>query len=419
MHQMTPTAVSDLDRLVDASIGRYTAFLQQLLTIPTPRMCEHEAVRFVGKAFAAAGLEPEYFEGEGIGEPTPHGLPLNLFAARPGAGGGRSLLLEAHMDTVPPGDESRWEGGPWSGRIEGGRIYARGAHDDRVGVAMLWMTADLLKQLGVVTAGDLYFLVTTEEEYSAGGMRAYLKRPGRVRPDAHLAVDGNQAHYAIVGHAAALTFEIRIPGGWGSLFHRKPEAETNPIELAAKLLGSLHDFESEVRRRLAALEPDPRWPAPFVAATQIQSRGWFSNVPEECSISGFANLFPPMTIPEYRELLEQWVGKWSRDFNWLRSRPPVIEWGPLEVPFLLTPETSDFYRALADCHQKSFGAPLRPRHMGGWGDMRLLGCPNLIFYGPGGGGGDHNYNEYFELADLAPMLKTLASLALEWSGTRP
>jgi acetylornithine deacetylase/succinyl-diaminopimelate desuccinylase-like protein len=48
--------------------------------------------------------------------------------------------------------------------------------------------------------------------------------------------------------------------------------------------------------------------------------------------------------------------------------------------------------------------------------MRLLGCPNLIFYGPGGGGNDHNYNEYFKLADLAPMLKTLVSLVLRWCG---
>src|SRR5262249_11761968 len=127
----------ELGQKVDASLDRYTAFLQQLLHIPTPRMQEHAAVRFLGAAFAEAGLKPDYFEGEGIGEATPNGPPLNFFARSEGAGGGRSLMLEAHIDTVPPGNEAEWNGGPWSGRIENGRIYARGAHDDRVGTAML------------------------------------------------------------------------------------------------------------------------------------------------------------------------------------------------------------------------------------------------------------------------------------------
>src|SRR5438477_11856170 len=74
---------------VDDSIERYTLFLQQLLQIPTPRMQEHACVRFLGSALAEAGLEPKYFEGDGIGEPTPDGPPLNLFACQKGSGGGR------------------------------------------------------------------------------------------------------------------------------------------------------------------------------------------------------------------------------------------------------------------------------------------------------------------------------------------
>ena len=86
-------------------------------------MREHEAVRFLGRALQNAGVTVDYFEGEGLGEPTPDGPPLNLIGRRKSSGGGKSLLLQGHMDTVPPGDESRWTHGPWSGQIENGRRH--------------------------------------------------------------------------------------------------------------------------------------------------------------------------------------------------------------------------------------------------------------------------------------------------------
>ena len=290
-------------------------------------------MRFLGAAMAEAGLEPEYFDGAGIGEPTPDGPPLNLFACQKGSGGGRSLLLEAHMDTVPPGNEAVWIEGPWSGRIEGGRIYGRGAHDDRIGTAMMWMIADLMRQLGVVPRGDLYYLVTTEEEFSDGGMQAYARRPDRVRPDAHLALDGNQTHWCMAGHAGALTFQIRMEGAWGSLFYRNREQETNPIELTSLLIGKLREFEAEVRRRTRALNVDPKWPEPMVAVTEVRSQGWFSNTPEQCTLRGFGNVMPPMQLGEYKNLMEQFLGEFAAAASLASRASPVSYLGSGRSPF--------------------------------------------------------------------------------------
>lgn len=406
-------------RKVDASLDAYTRFLQQLLQIPAGRMREHASLRFLAAAMQKSGLKPVLFEGEGIGEPTPDGLPINLFACCRGNGGGKSLMLEAHMDTPPTGKEERWVGGPWSGRIEGGRIYGRGAHDDRVGTAMMWMVADVIHQLNVSLAGDLYFLVTTEEEFSSGGMRAYLKSPYRVQPDAHLALDGNRTPYCIAGHAGALSFEIRIPGVWDSVFYRSAEQETNAIKLGSELVGRIDVFEAEVRRRTRALGVDPKWPDPIVVITNVSCRGWFSNNPEEFVLRGFANVMPPMTLVEYKPLLQQFVHEFAQQHPWLRTHPPSVKWGPVQIPSMETSLESEFYRALANCHAKYFESALVPRYIGGWGDMVLLGCTNLIFYGPGGGGGDHSYEEFFELADLGPMLKTVGALICRWNGIRP
>ena len=403
-----------LEDVLESSLERYVDFLVQLLQIPNERMREHDSVRLVGRALEAQGCAVEFFEGEGLGEPTPGGPPLNCIAHRKGGGGGRSLLLQAHMDTVPPGERQRWRDSPWSGTIREGRVYGRGAHDDRVGAAMLWMVADLLQQLDVTTAGDLHFLVTTEEEFSCGGMRSYLKQPKSVQPDGHLLVDGNRANRCITGHPGVLNFTIRIEGPFGSAQGSAHEA--NPVELMGRLIESLGTLEQQVRDLLKALHIDPRWPPAVIVATEIQSAGWISNVPETCVLRGFCSVPPPLTLGEYRRLFGQHLHAEAETVAWLKQHPPELHWGPLELPAMITDESTDFFRLLAQAHQQGFGTPLVSRWIGGWGDMVLLGCANAIFYGPGGGGGDHGYDEYYELKDLSPMLKSLVNFVLAWCG---
>ena len=318
-------ALTDLDAQLKRSLERYVGFLQQLLRILTERMYEHKAVRFFAQALGEAGCEVEVFESGGIGEPTPEGLPLNVvFARRKGAGGGNSLLLGAHLDTVPTGDPRKWTHGPWSAEIQEGRIYARGAHDDRSGAAILYMVVDLLNQLSLRTAGDLGLLVTTEEEFSTGGMKAYLKRPGRMHPDAYLMVDGNRANSSIVAHGGALSFQIGIPGPFGTAQLHSVVHDPNPIEWMSLVIRELRGFESRVREKLRARGADPRWPAPIVAITEIQSRGWISNVPEECVARGYGNVFPPLSLEECKQDFESFVKSLSGDCAWLQAHPPAI-----------------------------------------------------------------------------------------------
>ena len=366
-----------------------------------------------------AGRPLNSFPGLGLEESLPDGLPLNLFGTRKGHGGGRSLLIEAHLDTVPPGDESRWNSSPWSGEIRNGRIYARGAHDDRVGAAMLWMLNDLLDEANIETRGDLHYLVTTEEEFSSGGMKAFLQHPLKVVPDAHIGLDGNQANFCITGHMSAVPFEVTFPGPWGSVLLSNPASDDNPILLASQFLATVPEFSRSFATRWRSRNPDPRWPAPGVVPTDVHTSGWVSNLPEKCTVRFFANMAPPVSIDECQNWISGWVESFASNSAWLQAHPPSLRWLAVQVPAYTLPEPSELLEQLSRCHERAFGTALVPRYIGGWGDMRLLGSPQVVLYGPGKGGGDHGYDEYFSLEDLPPILVTLASLTAEWCGFVP
>jgi acetylornithine deacetylase len=398
---------------VEANRQRHEQFLQDLLRIPKPRMQEHKAVHFAADALRRAGCEVEMFPGEGLGEPTPDGPPINILARRPGRGRGKSFLLEAHIDTVPPGLPERWTHDPWGGEIVDGRIYARGAHDDVAGVALICLAAASLDQLSLSTSGDVWILVTTEEEYSSGGMRALLKRHPDLGPDAHLLVDGNEERdLCIVAHPGSLSFTIRIPGPSGTAQEPQHLHLANPIEFSAQVFQSLRELEQQFVDEPRSPEFD--WSKPTLAVVGIESVGWVSNVPEQCDIHCWGNVIPPMTLPQYRAKVEACVSQCASAAPWFRDHPPQVIWGLIDVPSMITSTDSPFFRALDAAHTESFGTKLRPRCIGGWGDMRLLGCPNAILYGPGEGKNYHHYDESYQLSDFHPMLRSLLYLIADW-----
>jgi Peptidase family M20/M25/M40 len=81
----------------------------------------------------------------------------------PGSGGGRSLMFNGHIDTVPAGDLSVWTTDPWTPEVRDGRLYGRGACDMKGGVAAMLAAALALAERGGLP-GDLVVEVVTDEE---------------------------------------------------------------------------------------------------------------------------------------------------------------------------------------------------------------------------------------------------------------
>src|SRR5438067_9874246 len=123
---------------------------------------EGEIARFVASWLSAAGLSVETVE------PVP-GRPSVVGVLR-GSGGGRSLMLNAHMDTVGAGGMAD----AFSPRVADGRVYGRGAYDMKASLAAIMVTAREARSLDL--KGDLIVTAVADEEVASLGTSAVLEQ---------------------------------------------------------------------------------------------------------------------------------------------------------------------------------------------------------------------------------------------------
>jgi acetylornithine deacetylase/succinyl-diaminopimelate desuccinylase-like protein len=137
----------------------YVDLLRRLVRTNTcnPPCREAEAVRLVGDSLAELGFAVRYFE--------PQPGRTNAVARLPGQGGGRSLILNGHVDTGPIVDG--WTKDPWTGVIEARRLYGHGVGDMKGGMAAMVAATRAVVQSGVRCRGDLVLMVVADE--SSGG----------------------------------------------------------------------------------------------------------------------------------------------------------------------------------------------------------------------------------------------------------
>lgn len=125
---------------------------------PETTQGEAECAHWVAAQLAEVGYEPEYLESGGPGRG-------NVFARLKGADSSRgALLIHGHLDVVPA-EPADWSVHPFSGAIEDGYVWGRGAVDMKDMVGMMIVVARQLKRAGIVPPRDLVFAFVADEEH--------------------------------------------------------------------------------------------------------------------------------------------------------------------------------------------------------------------------------------------------------------
>lgn len=330
---------------------------------------EREAAGFVAGWCVERGLEVEV-----VGEERP-----SVIATRRGSGGGRSLLLNGHLDTVGvAGMES-----PYQPRIEGNRLYGRGAYDMKGAIAAMLLAAAEATGL----RGDLIVTAVADEELASSGTQAVLER---VRADAAIVCEPTDLRLA-VAHRGFAVFEFETSGvaAHGS----RPDLGVDAIVKMGPVLVALERLGA----RLQAGPAHPLVGTASLHASLIEGGQEYSSYPARCLLTGERRTIPGETPTQIEKELAEIAGEATLRVG--ASREPFEM--PSEHPFV------QLSAQAAETHTYT-GVPF-------WTDAALLtaaGTPTIV-YGPTGEGA-HAATEWVDLDSLDQLRTTLLRTAHAW-----
>jgi acetylornithine deacetylase len=353
---------------------------------------------------------PAYFQ-RGVGfENRP-----NVVATLRGSGGGRSLIVNAHVDVVETGPAEAWPHPPWSGALAGGRLHGRGTIDDKAGLAAMIFVARCLAAVKRPLGGDLILQSVVDEEWGGGGTLATLERG--YRADGAIVFEPT-AFEVCPASRGGMAFRVTVQGK-GAHPVRSYEG-VSALEKALPLIPALRALEAARQDRLRSplFAGHPIF-APIVIGT-ITADVLPSKVPETCRFQGLYGYGPDEAYPSARKELEEAVAAAAAQDAWLRDHPPTVEWLGLNKEGAQIPADHPLVATLAGAFQAAAGSPARIAGFPAGCDLPFLvrhaRIPGVVF-GPGHPTVAHSSSEHIQVADLLTTARVLALAVLEWCGS--
>ena len=328
--------------------------------------------------------------------------------------GGRSLILNGHVDVVPPGDLDAWSFPPWDGGIEDGHLRGRGALDMKGGLVAGFFAAKAIMDAGVRLEGKLLLQSVIGEEDGGLGTLAAVERGYR----ADGAVIMEPTDLAICpAQAGALNFRIRVRGK--SAHGCVRDEGVSALEKYRVVQDALVALEARRNHYCS----DPLFEGlsiPFpISVGRIEGGDWASSVPDWVVAEGRYGVLPDEDLEIAKVQFSDAVADAGESDDWLREHPPEIEWwGGRFKPALVSlddPVVRELRAALQDLGKPS--PSLRGVPYGS--DMRLLvheGRTPAVLFGPGNIRKAHAADESVAMDDVELAAKTLALTALRFCG---
>ena len=363
---------------------------------------EVEIVSALQKYFEKQGLEYELQPVEGDRH--------NIIARIPGKGGGKSLALNGHLDTVPPYDMTVE---PYGSSLENGKIYGRGTNDMKGPVAAMIMTLLAYKRSGLKLKGDLYFTGVLAEETNSDGSEALIE--SGFKTDGAIVGEPSNREYAI-GHRGLewLEFEISGKSAHGGI----PEAGVNAIVKAARFINRV---EQKVVPRLKDLQHPYMGPS-VMNFGRIEGGKQPSTVADRCIIQLDRRYTPQEkladVLKEYEQILIE-MAEEDPDFKGTMHRMESNLMKKYDhVPMETAPDDP-----LVDCVKETleFITSEAPRltTRRGWTDAAILnfyGKIATVVYGPGDISRSHSPAEYITANELFEGFQAYALIASKYCG---
>ncbi|GAB4159227.1 MAG: ArgE/DapE family deacylase [Candidatus Promineifilaceae bacterium] len=323
----------------------------------------------------------------------------NVVGRLAGRGNGRSLLLNAHMDTV--GVAGMID--PFAGIIRDGRLYGRGAYDMKGGLAAMLGAAHALTTAGASLQGDLLITAVADEEYASLGTEHLVQQ---VRADAAIVTEPTDLALCRA-HRGFIWFRVETFGraAHGSRFREGVDANMH----MGRFLAELDKLEQALRQR----PPYPLVGTPSLHAALLSGGSALSVYAAHCTLQIERRTIPGETIAgaaaELQAIVEQLA---AADPTFQARVTPFFARSPFEIA-----ASSPLVAMVEDVMAAHLRQP--PPHMGQtfWTDAALLADAGMetVIIGPRGAG-LHSDEEWVEISSVVDLAQILTNTALRYCG---
>jgi acetylornithine deacetylase len=414
-----------IGRAVESARERIITLHQSFVRTPSLTGAEGAMGRLVLQEFQQRGLESDSWAAtademrgylEHVGEQTVYDGRLNVAGRRRGDGEGRSILLNAHIDTVPPGDPELWTHPPFSAELVDGRVYGRGSCDMKGGLTTHLAALDALATCGLRLKGDVTIAATVgEEDGGLGALSAVLRG---YRADAALVTEPTRLAL-VTACQGSLVFRLTLTG-------RSAHAATRDEGISAleKFWPIFQDLQSFERERNAALAHPLYRPFPNkvpVNVGVVRAGNWASTVPESLEAEIRVGFLPGEELEPFKKVLRDRVEAAARKDPWLREHPPTITFFGGQFIAAETPTDAAICDALRVAHRTVTGSETTTEAVTYGADMRhfvVFGGMPCVMYGAGDIRVAHAPDEYLEVDELLTAVKVVAVMLAGWCGAR-
>ena len=393
---------------IDEMHDEIVKFLQQIIQIPSevPPGKYRPISKFVAAKMKEFGIDTKVKRNNVIGEM--------------GKDGGRSLIFNAHMDTVQVFDG--WTKDPYSGEIIGDKIYGRGACDDKSCVAAEMFAAKALLDAGIELNGKLIITAVVNEEIAGIGGAEYIANDEIVKGDACLVGDGPRNYpMAYIGGTLQVSFTIkgvrRHCMAYPDLNHpnRNEYSGINAIHKMIPIIDFLKNLQEEIEKIETKYPIAPGMPSKVgsVTITKMDGGVSHSSVPDNCNLHCLINVIPEMDL----EAIKTKILTFAEEY---KKKNPELDL-LFQAPVFVEPLIADINTKFAASVKKAFNSVFNEER-----DFKLFisstdahhfkrkGIDTLVI---GPMIGDNNYHaqdEFVYIEDLINTTKIFALTALDY-----
>jgi acetylornithine deacetylase len=330
-----------------------------------------------------AGLDTERLE------ETP-GRPSVLVRTR-GAGGGRTLLLCGHIDTV------NVEGmtDPHTPRVDGDRLYGRGAYDMKAGVAAALIAAREASRLGL--AGDVVVAAVADEEHASLGVQEALRR---VSADAAVVTEPTELEL-VAAHKGFVWSEIEVTGR--SAHGSRPYLGVDAILKMGAVLNELAQLDRSLADRT-----HPLLGRASLHTSLIEGGVELSSYPAHCKLGLERRTLPGETARQIEAELESLLERCRQaDPEFEASHRALLVREPFEIG-----QEEELVALVAEAVAEVLAEPPKIGGASYWADAAFIAAAGIptVLLGPGGEGA-HAIEEWVSLSDTEAVARALVGLA--------